>query len=156
MRLGEGKMALEWTMLRKLAERSQKAANEITELSKTSVTVAEQAGGLLSEILPGVQKTASLVQEISGASREQDVGANQITQALQKLDSVIQQNAASAEEMASMSEELSEQAENLQGSIAFFRADTDGGDGRGKAFAEPRKQAKAPTVRLVPVVGKQA
>jgi methyl-accepting chemotaxis protein len=109
--------------VRKLAERSQKAAGEITELSKSSVTVAEQAGNLLGRILPDVQKTAGLVQEITGASREQDVGASQISQALQQLDTVIQQNATSAEQMASTAEELSVQAETLQSAISFFRLD---------------------------------
>jgi methyl-accepting chemotaxis protein len=107
--------------VRKLAERSQKAAGEITELSKSSVSVAEQAGHLLARILPDVQKTASLVQEITGASREQDAGALQITQALQQLDTVIQQNASAAEEMASTSEVLSGQGEGLQEAIAFFK-----------------------------------
>jgi methyl-accepting chemotaxis protein len=109
--------------VRKLAERSQKAASEITDLSKTSVSVAEQAGDLLAKILPDVQKTASLVQEITLASREQDSGAGQITQALQQLDAVIQQNAASAEELAATAQELSEQSGNLQSTIAFFRID---------------------------------
>jgi methyl-accepting chemotaxis protein len=106
--------------VRKLAERSQKAAGEITELSKSSVAVAEQAGGLLSRILPDVQKTAGLVQEITGASREQDAGATQISQALQQLDTVIQQNASASEEMASTAEGLSGQAEALQAAIGFF------------------------------------
>jgi methyl-accepting chemotaxis protein len=111
--------------VRKLAERSQKAAGEITELSKSSVTVAEQAGSLLSRILPDVQKTASLVQEITGASREQNSGAAQITQALSQLDSVIQQNASSSEEMAVTAEELSGQADRLQSAIAFFKLKED-------------------------------
>jgi methyl-accepting chemotaxis protein len=126
--------------VRKLAERSQKAASEITELSKTSVSVAEQAGGLLAKILPDVQKTASLVQEITGASREQDAGSNQITQALQQLDSVIQQNAASAEELAGTAQALTEQAESLQGSIAFFSMDASG------TALVARKPSKVPAV----------
>ena len=78
--------------VRKLAERSQKAAGEISELSGTSVQVAERAGQLLAKIQPDVQRTADLVQEISAACREQDTGASQINKALQQLDSVIQQN----------------------------------------------------------------
>lgn len=109
--------------VRKLAERSQKAAGEITEVSKSSVSKAEQAGELLSRILPDVQRTASLVQEITGASREQDAGASQITQALQQLDSVIQQNASAAEEMASTAQELSGQGVALQETISFFQID---------------------------------
>jgi methyl-accepting chemotaxis protein len=109
--------------VRKLAERSQRAAGEITEVSKGSVSKAEQAGELLSRILPDVQRTASLVQEITGASREQDAGTNQITQALQQLDSVIQQNASAAEEMASTAQELSAQGIALQQTISFFQVD---------------------------------
>ncbi len=130
--------------VRKLAERSQRAAREITELSETSVSVAEQAGGLLARILPDVQKTAGLVQEITGASREQDAGATQITQAIQQLDAVIQQNASSSEEMASTSEELAGQAEALQAAISFFRID-EGGHGA-TAFMKPKHETpkKAP------------
>ncbi len=100
--------------MRKLAERSQKAAGEISELSASSVEVAEKAGELLAGILPDINRTADLVQEISAASKEQDTGAEQINKAIQQLDKVIQQNASAAEEMASTAEELSSQAEQLQ------------------------------------------
>ncbi|BDV42460.1 hypothetical protein GURASL_13830 [Geotalea uraniireducens] len=109
--------------VRKLAERSQKAAGEISELSSTSVEVAEKAGAMLARMVPDIQRTADLVQEISAASREQDTGAEQINRAIQQLDQVIQQNASAAEEMASTSEELASQAEQLQTSIAFFKVD---------------------------------
>jgi len=107
--------------VRKLAERSQKAAGEIGSLSAKSVEVAEEAGEMLDMMLPDIQKTAELVQEISASSKEQDAGAVQINQAVQQLDSVIQQNASASEQMASTSEELSSQAEQLQEAIAFFR-----------------------------------
>ncbi len=107
--------------VRKLAERSQKAAGEISELSGRSVAVAEKAGAMLQQIVPDIQKTAELVQEISAASGEQNSGAEQINKAILQLDQVIQQNASAAEEMASMAEELSGQAEQLQEAIAFFR-----------------------------------
>jgi methyl-accepting chemotaxis protein len=107
--------------VRRLAERSQKAAGEITELSKTSVNVAERAGDLLSKILPDVKKTAELVQEITASSREQDSGVQQINRAVQQLDEVIQKNAAAAEEMSSTSEELSGQAQELQVAMGFFK-----------------------------------
>jgi len=109
--------------VRKLAERSQVAAGEISQLSVSSVEIAETAGELLNVIVPSIRKTAELVQEISAASKEQDVGAEQIGQAIQRLDQVIQQNAASAEEMASTSEELSAQAEQLQQMMANFKLD---------------------------------
>ncbi|MBF0536707.1 MAG: HAMP domain-containing protein [Nitrospirae bacterium] len=115
--------------VRKLAERSQKASGEITELSTTSVRVAEIAGDMLIKLVPDIQKTADLIQEISAASNEQNTGAGQINKALQQLDSVIQQNASAAEELASTSEELSAQAEMLQEAISFFKID-DGGKAR--------------------------
>jgi methyl-accepting chemotaxis protein len=109
--------------VRKLAERSQKAANEISQLSLTSVAVAEKAGSMLFSILPDIQKTADLVQEINASSREQDTGAQQINLAIQQLDQVIQHNASASEEMASTAEELSSQSAQLQSAIAFFRID---------------------------------
>jgi len=107
--------------VRKLAERSQKAAGEIGDLSLSSVEVAENAGELLQKLVPDINKTAELVQEISAACKEQDTGAEQINKAIQQLDQVIQQNAGASEEMASTAEELASQAEQLQGTIAFFR-----------------------------------
>lgn len=113
--------------VRKLAERSQQAAGEISKLSTSSVQVAELAGETLSRIVPDIQKTAELVQEISAACKEQDAGAEQINRAIQQLDQVIQQNASVSEEMASTSEELASQAEQLQSTISFFRTGDDGG-----------------------------
>lgn len=109
--------------VRKLAERSQTAAGEISQRSISSVSIAEQAGEMLETMLPDIQQTAQLVQEISCASREQDTGAEQVNKAIQQLDAVIQQNASASEQMASTSEELSGQAELLQRSISFFRID---------------------------------
>ncbi len=109
--------------VRKLAERSQNAAAEISELSSSSVDVAEQAGQMLAQMVPDIQRTAELVQEISAASKEQDTGAEQVNKAIMQLDQVIQQNASASEEMASTSEELSSQAEQLQDSISFFKVD---------------------------------
>jgi methyl-accepting chemotaxis protein len=107
--------------VRKLSERSQTAAAEISKLSTTSVSIAEHAGELLGKIVPDIQKTSELVQEISAASNEQRSGAEQINSAIQQLNQIIQQNASASEEMASTSEELSSQAEQLQTSIAFFK-----------------------------------
>ncbi|MBF0566824.1 MAG: MCP four helix bundle domain-containing protein, partial [Nitrospirae bacterium] len=112
--------------VRQLAERSQIAAGEITSLATTSVEVAEKAGSMLAAMLPEIQKTAELVQEINAASNEQNTGAEQINKALQQLDQVIQQNASASEEMASTSEELSSQAEQLQNTISFFKISDDG------------------------------
>ncbi|MBI5559079.1 MAG: methyl-accepting chemotaxis protein, partial [Deltaproteobacteria bacterium] len=110
--------------VRKLAERSQSAAGEISKLSTSSVAIAETAGNMLNKMLPDIQKTAELVQEISASSKEQDAGAEQINKAIQQLDQVIQQNAGAAEEMASTTEELSSQAEQLKATIAFFTLET--------------------------------
>jgi methyl-accepting chemotaxis protein len=109
--------------VRKLAERSQVAAGEIGQLSVSSVEVAERAGQLLEALVPSIQKTAELVQEIAAASREQDAGAEQINKAIQQLDQVIQQNASASEEMASTAEELTSQSEQLQEMIDFFKVE---------------------------------
>ncbi len=105
----------------KLAQRSQAAAAEIGDLSSSSVEVAAHAGTMLRELVPNIQRTADLVQEISAASNEQDQGVEQINKAILQLDQVIQQNASASEEMAATSEELARQAEHLKESIAFFR-----------------------------------
>jgi methyl-accepting chemotaxis protein len=107
--------------VRKLAERSQQAAGEITGLSSSSTEVAERAGKMLDTLVPDIQKTAELVAEISAASVEMNTGAAQINNAIQQLDQVTQQNASSSEEMASTSEELSGQAEQLKNIISFFK-----------------------------------
>ncbi|MEW5747153.1 MAG: MCP four helix bundle domain-containing protein [Nitrospirota bacterium] len=116
--------------VRKLAERSQTAAGEISQLSSTSVEIAEKAGEMLAKIVPDIQKTAELVQEITAASSEQNAGAEQINKAIQQLDQVIQQNAGASEEVASTSEELASQAEQLQSTIAFFKIDDNNGMSR--------------------------
>ncbi|MGK5093820.1 methyl-accepting chemotaxis protein [Deltaproteobacteria bacterium TL4] len=106
--------------VRKLAERSQNAAGEITTLSSSSGKMADKAGEMLIKLVPDIQKTAELIQEISASCNEQNSGAEQINKALQQLDQVIQQNASASEEIASTAEELSSQAEMLQDTIAFF------------------------------------
>ena len=135
--------------VRKLAERSQAAAGEISKLSVSSVDVAEKAGEMLAQLVPDIQKTAELVQEISAASKEQDTGASQINKAIQQLDQVIQQNAGAAEEMSSTAEELSSQAEQLQATIAFFKVKESGAARK----VAPRQKAEARRiVKSAPVV----
>jgi methyl-accepting chemotaxis protein len=112
--------------VRKLAERSQNAAQEIHELSSSSVAVAERAGELITSIVPDIKQTADLVQEINASSAEQNMGIEQIGKALTQLDTVIQANASSSEELASMSEELTAQARKLATLIQFFRLDGEG------------------------------
>jgi len=116
------------TEVRKLAERSQAAANEISALAGSSVSVAKRSGELLANLVPTIGKTAVLVQEVASASREQALGVAQINKAMSQVDSVTQQNASASEELASTAEELAAQAESLQQIVAAFRiaADQDG------------------------------
>ena len=111
--------------VRKLAENSQAAAKEINDLSKTSVRIADDSGKLLQKIVPDIQKTAVLVQEIAAASLEQNSGANQVNSAIMQLNTVTQKNAAAAEEMSSSAEELSSQAEQLKSIISFYKTEQD-------------------------------
>ena len=132
--------------VRKLAERSQAAAAEISSLSGETVQVATEAGEMLNRLVPDIQKTAELVSEISAACREQDIGASQINEAIQQLDKVTQQNAGASEEMSATSEELASQAEELQASIAFFRVEQ---SSTGKAGNKAAKRAGAPGAKPV-------
>ncbi|MDH5602714.1 MAG: methyl-accepting chemotaxis protein, partial [Cyclobacteriaceae bacterium] len=109
--------------VRKLAERSQQAASEIDEVSAGSVSIAEQSGVMLSNIVPEIQKTADLVQEITASSAEMSSGTDQINGAIQSLNEIVQRNAAASEEVASSSEELNSQASELKAIISFFKTD---------------------------------
>jgi len=109
--------------VRKLAERSQAAANDINTLSSTGIEIAEQSGKLLQQVVPNIEKTSRLVMEISTSGREQNTGAEQINSALQQLSQVIQQNAAVSEELAASSEELLGQAEQLKQAVSYFKID---------------------------------
>ena len=131
--------------VRKLAERSGQAANEISELSSSSVGVAEKAGDMLEKMVPDIQKTAELVQEISAASTEQTSGAEEINKAIQQLDQVVQQNASASEEVSSTAEELSNQAQQMQKAMSFFHISESGKvqDSIG-ASPQPSVQAQTP------------
>lgn len=107
--------------VRKLAERSQVAAQEIGELASGSVQKAETAGKLLGEMVPTINKTSDLVQEITAASEEQSTGVAQINTAMMQMNQVTQQNASASEELAATAEEMSGQAGQLQETISFFR-----------------------------------
>ncbi len=136
--------------VRKLAERSQKAAGEINQLSGTTVKVSERAGEMLTKLVPDIQRTAELVQEIAAASKEQDTGAEQINQALVQLEKVIQQNASASEEMAATTEELTSQSEQLVGALAFFHTGDSG------HTAPPRAPAAKPPRHFDAPAGKPA
>lgn len=107
--------------VRKLAERSGKAASEISQVSAHTMRTAEEAGNLLDGLVPEIRKTAALIQEIAASSREQDRSTTQIKRAVDQLDDIVQQNASAAEEMASTSEELASQAEELRQLMGFFK-----------------------------------
>jgi methyl-accepting chemotaxis protein len=107
--------------VRKLAERSQNAAKEISSLAGSSVEVAERSGSLLKELVPAIRKTAGLVQEVAAASNEQAAGVNQMNKAMSQVDQVTQRNASAAEELASTAEEMASQAAALQQLVSFFR-----------------------------------
>jgi methyl-accepting chemotaxis protein len=131
------------TEVRRLAERSQTAAQEISSLAGSSVKIAERSGQLLAELVPAIQKTAELVQEVSAASSEQSSGVNQINKAMSQVDQVTQRNASAAEELASTAEEMTSQAESLQQLMGFFRV------GEAEEAAAYRTHA-APQERAVP------
>ena len=133
--------------VRRLAERSQKAAGEINQLSGDTLKVSEKSGEMLDKLVPDIQKTAELVQEISAASKEQDTGSSQINQALQQLEKVIQENASASEEMASTTEELTGQADQLVSALSFFHT----GD---EEHASARKSVSQKPVRQVAAAAK--
>jgi methyl-accepting chemotaxis protein len=137
--------------VRKLAERSQKAAAEINQLSSTTLRVSEKSGEMLDKLVPDIQRTAELVQEISAASKEQDTGAEQINKALQQLEKVIQQNASASEEMASTTEELTGQSDQLVSALGFFHTGDDGG-GRKSGGAKAARPAAAAAHSAKPAV----
>jgi methyl-accepting chemotaxis protein len=140
------------TEVRKLAERSSTAATEISELSGSSVKVAEQAGELLEKMLPGINKTADLVQEITAASEEQSSGAGQISGAMSQLDKVTQQNAASSEELAATAQEMRNRAESLQSMISFFTLDKARGDSSATQTVVVESSVIEPTATTAEVV----
>ncbi|XLM22457.1 methyl-accepting chemotaxis protein, partial [Chromobacterium piscinae] len=110
--------------VRKLAERSQVAAQEISTLARGSVELVDGAGGLLEEIVRSSRRTSDLVQEIAAASGEQSGGVGQISLAIQQLSQATQQNASASEELAATAEEMNRQAENLHDLIGFFHLGT--------------------------------
>ena len=129
--------------VRKLAERSQVAAQEISSVAGSSVELAQRAGKLLDEMVPNIKKTSDLVQEITAASEEQSTGVGQINSAISQLSMATQQNASSSEELAATAEELSGQAEQLQQTMSFFRL------AQHASAAAPRRVAVKPAAASV-------
>jgi methyl-accepting chemotaxis protein len=130
------------TEVRKLAEKSQVAAQEIGDTAKSSVQLAERAGSLLNEIVPGIAKTSDLVQEISAASQEQATGVTQVNSAVGQISKATQQNAAASEELAATAEEMNGQAEQLQQLMNFFRLDGAMGQSMASTAAAGMRKAK--------------
>ena len=130
--------------VRNLAERCRTAAQEIGGLAVANVQVAERSGGLLTELVPAIQKTADLVQEVAATSREQAAGVNQINGAISQVGLVTQRNAAGAEQLSSTAEELASQAEALQDMISFFRVSSlDHRAGKKRKADKPHSQDTA-------------
>ncbi|MBK1877475.1 methyl-accepting chemotaxis protein [Pelagicoccus mobilis] len=123
--------------VRKLAERSQNAAAEISKITSDGVEIAELTGDMLQKLVPDIRRTAELIQEINASSIEQSSGAKQVSKAIQQLDKVTQQNSSASEEMASTAEELSSQAIQLQNSVAFFQIERSGVERRKPTVAAP-------------------
>ena len=153
--------------VRKLAERSQVAAQEISQVAGSSVRMAEKAGGLLDEMVPNIQRTSDLVQEISAASLEQSSATDQINNAMSQLNKATQQNASASEQLAATSEEMSAQADQLQALMGFFQLE-DGASGKsargqggnarpalGKQAAAPRSLSAAPVFKPAAQVSEQ-
>ncbi|WP_206364506.1 methyl-accepting chemotaxis protein [Sphingomonas pokkalii] len=134
--------------VRKLAERSQTAAAEIGTMSSSTVSAAAEAGEMLTRLVPDIRRTAELVAEISAACREQDIGARQINEAIQQLDKVTQQNAAASDQISARSAALTNQADDLQESISFFRIEaSDRPAARRKANKKSAANSTAPKGR---------
>ncbi|MDO9003066.1 MAG: methyl-accepting chemotaxis protein [Aquabacterium sp.] len=137
--------------VRKLAERSQVAAQEIGSVASSSVELAETAGRLLDQMVPNIKKTSDLVQEITAASEEQSSGVGQINSAVSQLSETTQQNASSSEELAATAEEMSSQAEQLQQAMSFFKLAGNGTPMRSMPAAS--RQAPKPRAAATKVTG---
>jgi methyl-accepting chemotaxis protein len=130
--------------VRKLAERSQIAAQEIGTLAVDTVKRAEGAGKMLNEMVPAIRKTADLVQEIAAASNEQNTGVSQINGAIAQVNQTLQQNAAASEELSSTSEEMSAQAIRLQESMTYFKLFSK--ESRQVSYSEKSSRAKSKAI----------
>jgi methyl-accepting chemotaxis protein len=107
--------------IRRLAERSQTAAKQISELTSGSLEIAAQSSQKLGQLAPSIRRTAEVVQELAAASAEQAAGVGQMNRAMAQVDQVTQQNASASEELSATAEELRQQAEGLERLLAFFK-----------------------------------
>ncbi|MEE4197035.1 MAG: methyl-accepting chemotaxis protein [Bacteroidales bacterium] len=122
--------------VRKLAEKSKGAADEIVVLANKSVSITEESSTLIDENIPNIEKTSKLVQEITAASMEQNSGSDQVNNAIQQLNQVTQQNAAGSEELATSAEEMASQAEQLSDVTDYFTIDEKTGNNKSKKLIE--------------------
>ncbi|MBF0342137.1 MAG: HAMP domain-containing protein [Magnetococcales bacterium] len=136
--------------VRKLAERSQTAAGEISHLSASSVSVSEHAGAIIGKLVPDIQETANRIQGIAECSRQQRDGIADIGQSIQQLEKVVQQTAGSSEELAATAEELNAQADKMADAIAYFNV----GQGSGNRRVPGRPQPKA-VIKTLPAPARQ-
>jgi methyl-accepting chemotaxis protein len=116
--------------VRKLAERSQQAAQQISDLAKKSVAVAENAGTLLDKTVPMIRDTSNLIQEIAAASQEQMAAIREINLGVSQLEEVVQTNAAASHQLSATADGLASQASTLQELVEFFQVDTSGSNGQ--------------------------
>ncbi len=107
--------------VRKLAERSREAADEIVGLSEKTKNLSEEAGKSLSAIIPQIEETAKFVEDIKTASIEQNSGAEQVNTSVQQLNYLAQQNVSVSEELATTSEEMAAQAKRLREVVLYFK-----------------------------------
>ncbi len=139
--------------VRKLAERSQQAAQQISDLAKKSVAVAENAGSLLDRTVPMIRDTSNLIQEIAVASQEQMTAIREINVGVSQLEEVVQQNAAASHQLSATASGLASQSSTLQHQVDFFQLDTTGNgftEGRGareRSHLGAAVRAQAPTAK---------
>jgi methyl-accepting chemotaxis protein len=145
--------------VRKLAERSQGSAKEIRGLAAASVKIAERSGARITGMVPAIQKTAELIQEVAAASKEQSTSVEHMSKAMAQVDAVTQRNASASEELASTAEEMSAQALTLAELVAFFRLPADGAKAkppRANLLAAPPPDARASSNRRTAPAGEHA
>ncbi|MBF0420008.1 MAG: methyl-accepting chemotaxis protein [Magnetococcales bacterium] len=130
--------------VRKLAERSQTAAGEISHLSASSVQISEEAGKIIDKLVPDIKETADRIQGITECSRQQRDGISDISQSIQQLEQVVQQTAGSSEELAATAEELNSQADMMAHSISFFNVGSNGHAAPVRNMIRSQKSAKSP------------
>lgn len=147
--------------VRKLAERSQTAAGEISQLSASSVSISEQAGVIIGKLVPDIKETAERIQGIAECSRQQREGIAEINHSIQQLDQVVQQNAAASEELAATAEELSAQADMMNQSVVFFNLGQQGTTSKWKPVQKPKRSepkiahSQKPVIKALPVPTKK-